>query len=83
MKRNTSVLSRVRVDNERKSATRGSRADEGVRPTLAQSRIVKNSAGQDTSPSSSREGQSRRFLTVLIREVLLVATRAFCKVDVV
>ena len=30
-----SVPSGVRVDNERKSATRGSRADEGVRPTLA------------------------------------------------
>ena len=27
-----SVLSRVTIDNERKSATRGSRADEGVRP---------------------------------------------------
>jgi tetratricopeptide (TPR) repeat protein len=31
------VLSSVRIDNGRKSATRGSRADEGVRPTLAQS----------------------------------------------
>ena len=30
----------VRVDNESKSATRGSRADEGVRPTFAQSRSV-------------------------------------------
>jgi hypothetical protein len=27
------VLSRVRVDNERKHAYRGSRSDEGVRPT--------------------------------------------------
>ena len=30
------------VDNERKSATRGSRADEGVRPTSGQSLIVEN-----------------------------------------
>ena len=32
-----SVLSVVRVENESKSATRGSRADEGVRPTSLQS----------------------------------------------
>ena len=31
----------VRVDNGPRSATRGSRADEGVRPTLAGSSIVK------------------------------------------
>ena len=32
--RSSSVVSLVGVDNLRKSATRGSRADEGVRPTF-------------------------------------------------
>ena len=31
------MVSGVRVDNERKSATGGSSADEGVRPTMARS----------------------------------------------
>src|ERR1035441_5612953 len=33
----TTVVSGVRVDNERKSAIGGSSADEGVRPTMARS----------------------------------------------
>ena len=32
-------MSHVRADNERRSATRGSRADEGVCPTFVRSRL--------------------------------------------
>ena len=38
----SSVPSRSKVDNGCRSATRESRADEGVRPTLAPLHIVKN-----------------------------------------
>ena len=36
----SSVVSLVRVDNLRRSATRGSRADEGVRPTFVPAAAV-------------------------------------------
>src|SRR5471030_2737363 len=44
-----SVLSRLRFDKGRKSAIRGSRADEGVCPTLTLPRTVRNYPGQETS----------------------------------
>jgi len=40
-----SVLSRLRFDKGRKSAIRGSRADEGVCPTLTLPRTVEELSG--------------------------------------
>jgi hypothetical protein len=44
-----SAMSRLRFDKGRKSAIRGSRADEGVCPTLTLPCTVKNYPGQETS----------------------------------
>src|SRR5260370_31774210 len=56
-----SLLSHVRVDNKRKGAIRGSRADEGVRPTLVKSLIVKNSAASRTLEAVKYQEATRRL----------------------
>jgi antitoxin HicB len=62
----SSVLSRLRFDKGRKSAIRGSRADEGVCPTLTLPRTVKNYPGQETSLQRAAAMVGRRVTIELV-----------------